>query len=113
MIDTKFTRDSSGHIIEYKLEGHANTAPYGQDIVCAAASMLSINTVNSIEALAGCTPNVVTNDQEGGCLIVSLPQKMNQEKMNISQILLESLLIGLTDLAHEYPEAIQVKTVNI
>ena len=35
--------------IEFRIKGHAGYAEEGQDIVCAAVSVLIINTVNSLE----------------------------------------------------------------
>lgn len=41
--------DGLGRAVGYRVSGHALFAEAGQDIVCAAVSMLVINTVNSIE----------------------------------------------------------------
>ena len=46
------------------LSGHAGAAPYGQDIVCAAVSVLTINLYNSIRTLTGDLVTAsVTEDQ--------------------------------------------------
>ena len=37
-------------ICAFEISGHAGYAPAGEDIVCAAVTVLSFNTVNAIEA---------------------------------------------------------------
>ena len=51
MINVTIFRDSSDEYRGVSLVGHAGYAEYGQDIICAAASILSTNLVNSIEEL--------------------------------------------------------------
>jgi len=48
MTDIIIRKNSDGDICGFEMDGHAGFAEYGQDIVCAALSMLSINTINSI-----------------------------------------------------------------
>ena len=107
-----FARNQAGLIIEVNLTGHAEAGPYGSDIVCSAVSALAISTVNSLDALAGVTPNIETNDAEGGYLHVALKEddSMTQEQMNISQILLEHLLLGLQSIETEYLDFIEIQT---
>ena len=49
MIDVEIFQTSSGKYTGFRMNGHAEYAEYGQDIVCAAVSALVINTINSIE----------------------------------------------------------------
>ena len=35
-------------ICAFEISGHAGYAPHGEDIVCAAVTILSLNTVNAI-----------------------------------------------------------------
>ena len=44
-----FRASDSGIIRGFKVEGHSGYAESGSDIVCAAVSMLVINTMNSVE----------------------------------------------------------------
>ena len=112
MIQGTFTRDDAGHIISFLLTGHAASGPYGHDLVCAAVSALAISTVNGIEALAGVEPEVVVDEAEGGFLSMTLVAGMNGEQINISQILLENLLLGLQDVAAENAKHLTIKTIS-
>ncbi len=51
MIRAQFTLDSNQRITSFKMTGHADSGPYGQDIVCAAVSALSISTVIVLSAV--------------------------------------------------------------
>ena len=112
MIKVTFKRNDSGRIKTFELTGHADAGEYGSDIVCAAVSALAINTVNGIEALAGVKPLIDADDTEGGQLYVEIPSNMTQEQTNITQILLENLLLGLQSVQEENSESIQVETLT-
>lgn len=112
MIKGSFKRTGSGRIVSFELTGHAEAAPYGSDVVCAAVSALAISTVNGIDALAGFEPIVEVADVEGGYLYVEMLTTVNQEQKNIAQILLENLLLGLQSIENENTEFIQIKTIT-
>ncbi len=112
MIKGTFKRNDSGRIVSFELAGHAQAGEYGKDIVCAAASALAISAVNGIDALAGIAPKVEADNEQGGYLVVTLPARLTQEQSNISQILLENLLIGLQSVQEEYNDYIQIKTTK-
>ena len=44
------------------------------DVVCASVSTLAINFINSIEKFAGYEPILELNEDEGGYLMVEIPQ---------------------------------------
>jgi uncharacterized protein YsxB (DUF464 family) len=46
--DVKFNVES---VTGFRTEGHAGYAEYGNDIICAAVSILVMTTINSIEEL--------------------------------------------------------------
>ena len=50
MIKITVYQNAKNEYVGFLTEGHAGYAPAGEDIVCAAVSMLVINTINSIEA---------------------------------------------------------------
>lgn len=110
MIKGTFRRDDAGRLLSFELTGHANAGEYGMDIVCAAVSALAISTVNGIDALAGVQPIIEVNEEEGGYLYAELPKHLSQEQHNISQILLENLLLGLQAVQNENSENIQINT---
>lgn len=112
MIKARFTRDAHGNLVKFKLTGHADAGEYGQDIVCAAVSAVSIGAVNGIEALAGFTPNVDADEVNGGHLQLVIDQELTGEQMHITQILLENLELSMQSIAESYGDYVQIETSN-
>lgn len=107
MIRVQFSLDSNQRITSFKITGHADSGPYGQDIVCAAVSALSISTINGLEQVVHAKPNLNQDNVNGGFLEVT--------KLDLghdSQILLRTLLNGLLDIQESYPKNIEVKMFN-
>ncbi|MBQ9989528.1 MAG: ribosomal-processing cysteine protease Prp [Lachnospiraceae bacterium] len=77
--------------------GHAGYGNSGEDIVCAAISVLVINTNNSLEQLAGINPAAVINEEEGLMDLRWIDD--DNEKM---QLLMDSLILGLTGIMNQY-----------
>ena len=95
MISVRFTIDSEGLYRGFTVEGHAGYADAGEDIICAAVSALTQNTVNSIEAL---TEDEFTCDVDDGYLDVAFPNRLSEG----SKLLMNSLNLGLTNLVEAY-----------
>lgn len=109
MIQAVFKRLTSDPIISFELSGHAESGPYGEDIVCAAVSALSIGTVNSLIEISHVDPDIEMHDEEGGYLSVTLPNNLSKEKEHDAQLLLESLCLSLKSVQEEYPEYINLR----
>lgn len=108
MVHAHFYRSQSRGVYSVILTGHADSGPYGYDLVCAAVSALSIGTVNSLKELGGVTPEVDMDEKEGGYLAVSLPGTVDEKQHHTSQILLESLMLSLKSVSDEYPDYLSV-----
>ena len=92
-------------ITGFKVLGHAGFAEYGHDIVCAAVSMLVLNTVNSIEAF---TESVTAFHEEESKGAISL---MVEDPSEDAELLLKSLKLGLDSVRKEYGKKyIEIKT---
>ena len=51
--------------VGFQTEGHAGFAEEGRDIVCAAASVLVINTINAIELYTKDEASIESEQEEG------------------------------------------------
>ncbi len=80
----------------FVLSGHAGYAKHGKDIVCAAVSMLAINTVNSIETLTDDEFDV--QQGESGELSFHFTKTPSDK----GQALIDALRIGLETVEAEY-----------
>jgi hypothetical protein len=85
----------NGAYVSFESRGHAGYAEEGQDIICAAVSALAINTVNSIESF---TDDVIEVDEEDGYLFF----RFQSEPGERSILLMDSLLLGLTQIENSY-----------
>ncbi|WP_018132405.1 ribosomal-processing cysteine protease Prp [Effusibacillus pohliae] len=104
MIRVKVERDRQGRIEAFRVDGHAGFADVGEDIVCAAVSVLVQNGVNSIEALLGVKMPAVSRDGLVECHVPVLSEPVSGQV----QLLLESMVYGLRALADEYPQHVSV-----
>ncbi|MDD6450783.1 MAG: ribosomal-processing cysteine protease Prp [Lachnospiraceae bacterium] len=78
-------------------EGHALFDSYGRDIVCAAVSVLVINTINSLEVISKDSFQN-ENDPEGGYIRVTFDRDLSHEGV----ILIESMILGLQSIEDNY-----------
>jgi len=96
MIEAVFYKDATDKYIGFSVSGHAGYAKRGQDIVCAAVSALTINTINSIENF---TDNTYKLDNSASGLIKFKFTSDSDEK---GQLLLNALCLGITEIYKEY-----------
>ena len=82
---------------QISLDGHAGDVEAGQNIVCAAVSALAINCFNSIEKFTSDAFQVEAAE-DGGHLVMSFPEELSDK----SQLLLDSLILGLDQIQKQY-----------
>ena len=84
----------------FSVWGHALYDRKGKDIVCAAVSVLTINTVNAVEML---TEDLFSaeSDEKGGRLSFRF---LGEEISEKGIVLLEALKLGLYGIRDEYGE---------
>ena len=91
--------ETSDHVIKRcVMEGHADYADRGKDIVCSAVSMLFINTVNCIEELAK-EPYHLDTDKKKNRYDFSFVAK---EPNHDARLLMDSLYFGLVKVHVQY-----------
>lgn len=88
----------SGHIV---IAGHAEYAPAGQDIVCAAVSTLAQNLIGSIEQL---TEDEIEYEISSGR--IDIKHENPSEEM---KLLIDSFFLGIGMIAEEYPDHVRMK----
>ncbi|SEU17617.1 ribosomal-processing cysteine protease Prp [Paenibacillus sp. NFR01] len=111
MINVRITRTSAqGTIVGFAVKGHAMYAKKGWDIVCAGVSTVTFGTVNSIEKLTGV---VLDTETEDGFLSGTLVPIEDPEIAGKVQLLLESMVGMLGDIAESYGKYIKIQQVII
>ena len=83
-----------------EISGHAEYAEYGKDIVCAGVSALVETAVLGLENVVGVKPLV---NKKQGFFILKLPDSMTEEESKNAAIILETIFLGLEDIANSYP----------
>ena len=81
--------------IGFTSKGHAGYAEEGQDIICAAVSVLVINTVNSLEQLTG---DHIEVQEDDGLVSFTFTEPVSEG----GRLLMDSLVLGLTEIQHSY-----------
>ena len=90
-------KSKSGNYKQMTCLGHTGYADAGEDIVCAAISMLVINTINSLEALTDVKILVEAEEDSG---LIDLKFQEDPEKDGI--LLMDSLILGLKGVVNQY-----------
>jgi len=94
-----FERGQDGSWKSFSLDGHTGYAEEGTDIVCAALSVLAINTVNCLEELLQEKILVETDNRDDGARLTCVfPERPSEE----ASLLVDCLLVGVRDTYRQY-----------
>lgn len=104
MIRIEVRRNAQGHIQGYTVAGHSGFAPEGEDIVCAGVTALAETAVLGLRQVAGIRPQVEMAD---GLIRCELPPLTGGQAAQ-AQAILETMLLGLRDIAKDYRTYVQV-----
>ncbi|SFE70971.1 ribosomal-processing cysteine protease Prp [Alteribacillus iranensis] len=107
MIKVNVERDESRSIHTFSMSGHADSGPYGYDLVCAGASAVSFGAVNAIAVLCD-TELIIDMEEEGGYLHCAVPANISGHVREEVQLLLEGMLVSLQTIAEQYGEHITI-----
>ncbi len=97
MVSVTILKDQKNLCRGFETKGHAGYADKGEDIVCAAVSVLTINTVNSLEQFTT-DPFVLHSDEEAGLISV----RFEKEPGEAAALLLSSYELGISGIAESY-----------
>ena len=81
------------------MEGHAISGAYGHDVVCAALSVLGINTANAIEAFTDEDMSVEL-DEKKGLLSCQSDRAVSAE----AELLIRAFELGVQGICDSYGE---------
>ncbi len=82
------------------ITGHADYAPYGQDIVCAAVSTLTQTFVTSVECL---TNDDINYKMAAGDAVIKYGNLSGK-----GTTLLDSFFVGVQMIANSYPQYVEI-----
>ena len=102
MIHISIYRNNRGQICGFTARNH------GEDIVCAAASALILNAVNSVEVFTEEDISVDTPENDTGYIEFRLPGIEAGNDCRDADLLLSSMLLGLNHIREQYPSQIAI-----
>ena len=105
MIKAVFYEYENGTYKGFTVEGHAGFAVSGKDVVCAAVSMLVINTINSIESFTADKFRVEDDEEKGIIDFEFISDQISPD----SALLLDSMVLGLNGVRKEYGKFIEIR----
>ena len=97
MIKLEITRDAQGGLTAFTVRNH------GASHVCAAVSLLVLNTVNAVEALTNAKFSC-DHAPEGGFIAFALQSARDTAPGREAGLLLDAMLLGLTSVKEQYPQ---------
>ena len=101
MIKITINHASNGQVNFLEIKGHAKSASYGQDLVCAAVSSVITGGFNNLNG----HKNYELKLDEGYALFKSVvPLDAHDETV------IETIICGLNTIKESNPEFIQIKT---
>jgi uncharacterized protein YsxB (DUF464 family) len=81
----------------FESSGHAGYDDAGRDIICSAVSVLTINTINSVDAFTA-DDFEVEQAEDGGFLRCMFPVAPSEK----TALLMDSLILGIKSIQSEY-----------
>ncbi len=96
MIKITIKRDSKQYR-EFQVCGHAEFDDYGNDIVCASISILTISTVNALDAFTDAN-FVLDQDEKRGLIHLTFHGEMDHD----TKLLMDALVLGVQSTAEAY-----------
>ncbi len=115
MIKVRIFRDKSNYIKKYTISGHANFDEHGKDIVCAAISVLSQTALISLVKVCGLKEESIdySINHKTGFLDVNLPRNIDKPILENTQIVLNTMIIGIKSVIESYPKHVTLQDMEV
>ncbi len=101
MIRVKIERDSKGWIQGFEAKGHADAGPRGNDIVCAAVSVLTDSVFLGLDRHLH---RAMEWSADSGDISVRLKDAPD----DLTEAILTTLVLGLTEIQKIYPDKLRI-----
>lgn len=105
MIEVQVRRMQDGAIAELRVKGHAGYADHGQDIVCAGVTALVVTALIGLKRVAG---HPHDGKATAGSMYCRLKPGGSADSAARAQVILETTVLGLSDLAKDYKDFVHV-----
>lgn len=110
MIRIRIRRNTKNEVISYQITGHSGTAPIGEDIVCAAVSVLAQTTILGFSHILKQKPEYSIHD---GSLHFQVGDGLSASERKEASLLLETMVVGLKNIKEQYPTVIAIEEEEV
>ena len=101
----RVTQTDDGKTLALAVTGHAGKGPKGEDIVCAAATMLAYTLAQNVSKYRlGLKGRPKIQMKEGDIIVRCRPKDRHREQL---RLVYETIGEGYRLLAHNYPDAVE------
>ena len=100
MIKISVRYQSTGEFISLKSVGHANSAPYGQDLVCAAVSGIILGGINALQG----NNYTLKSDEKKGIIELCNIGEMSEHDF----IVIETIVLQLQAIERDNPKQLKI-----
>ncbi len=101
-------RTQNGLIQSIRAQGHAGSAPSGENIVCAGLSSVLQTAILGLLNVAKIDVSYEIDD-ERAYLAIELPSGLNDKQSRDAEVILRTALCGVADFAEGFPQSIQLE----
>ena len=113
MITAKFYQKPSHGSIHMKLQGHANAAPKGEDLICSAATMLAYTVAQAVQFMykdgkLKKKPQIIL--KEGSATIIATPTEDGYAEALHTYWVAQC---GIHVLQHNYPQNVKLEYLKV
>ena len=113
MINVCIYKNEYGDICGFEMTGHSDFDEEGSDIVCAAVSILVINTINSIDSFLEEEIIPEADETRGGFLRIIFPRIQEGGQNPELSLVLRVMEKGLKDTEAGYGKFIKIVTKEV
>jgi uncharacterized protein len=109
MLLVEIYRNKSKKIWCYKAIGHCDFHEWGTDIVCASTSTLLQVAILGLSEYCEIKPSIDISEGNLSCII---PDIANPQAQRDSEVILETMLLGLKEIERQYPENVKINEIE-
>lgn len=102
----------NGEIVKVVANGHSGYGVAGEDIVCAGVSSIIQTAMLGLMGVAKIN-DCIKKDEENVTMEINLPNNLPSEKMHDAQVILETMLCGISDLHIGFSDFIELEVKSL
>lgn len=105
MIQIVIERNSTGQICGFSAQGHADSGPKGNDIVCAAVSVLTDSVFLGLD-------KHLRRDLSWSADSGDISVRLTQEPDELTEAIFATMFLGLSEIQKIYPKKIRIREIR-